>query len=323
MGANFSGSGGAFTAADQASLAQAFTQINADFYVDGNNGFNGNPGTSQGLAFRTMSGTTQALLAAKFLRPSWPITIAVAGVLQEEYSSPKVNQVRVVGAQGYPVQATTSGVANGGGATWLSPSSGTGALFQPNGQGWILENMFLNNSATAAGCVKLVNAGDPPLSNCSESFILRGCRLTGADDGVAALDLPNHVLIEKCQFFGFSGAGDLGISSATGAGTGTLLNWTIQDCDFLGNTGHITAGFSGATIRRNRFSYIWNGVTTTTQVILTGGANNSVHGNYMDIPYTTNGISQMFLLGTNDRWYDNRFATAVTTTIFSFGAPVS
>jgi len=323
MGANFSGSGGAFTSADQATLSQAFTQINADFYVDGNNGFNGNPGTSQGLAFRTMSGTTQALLAKKFLNPSWPVTIAVTGVLQEEYSSPRVNQVRVVGAQGLPLQATTSGVPNGGGATWMSPTSGSGALFQPNGQGWVIENLFFNNSATAAGCIKLVNAGDPPLSNCSEKTIIRNCILTGTDDGVAATDLPNNILIDGCTFFGFSGAGDLAISSATGAGTGTLNNWVIRNCTFNGNAGHITAPFTSSEITGCKFSYIYGSVTSTTQVLLSGGSNNSVHHNSFDIPASTNLISAMFSGGTNDRWYFNSFASAVATTIFSFGVPAT
>lgn len=317
------GSGGSFTATDQASLNQSFTQLQADFYVDGNNGFNGNPGTSHGLAFRTMSGTTSALLAAKFAQPSKPIVIAITGVLNEEYSSPKVNEVTLIGAAGLPRQATTSGVPNGGGATWLSPSGGTGALLQPNGQGWVIQNLFLNNSATAAGCIKLVNAGDPPLSNCSEKTTIRGCILTGTDDGVNALDLPNNILIDGCTFFGFSGAGDLGISSATGVGTGTLNNWVIRNCTFNGNANHITAPFTSSEITGNKFSYIYGSVTSTTQVLLSGGSNNSVHDNAFDIPASTNLISGMFSGGTNDRWYFNRFASAVATTIYSFGVPAT
>ncbi len=323
MGFTPSGSGGAFTAADQASLAQAFTQINADFYVDGNNGFNGNPGTSQGLAFRTMSGTTAALLAARFLQPSKPIVIAITGVLQEEYSSPKLNDVMLVGAAGLPRQATTSSVPNGAGATWLSPSGGSGALLQPNGQGWVIQNLFFNNAATAAPCIKLVNAGDPPASNCSEKTLIKGCFLTGTDDGVSALDLPNNIVIDGCTFFGFSGAGDLAISSATGAGTGTLNNWVIQNCDFNGNAGHITAPFTSTTIRNNKFSYIYGSVTTTTQILLAGGSNNDVYFNRFDIPSTTNLISGMFSGGTNDRWGPNFTPNAVTTTIALFAVPTS
>lgn len=316
--------GGAFTRQNIADINQNFQQIQAEYYIDGQYGYDGNPGTSPGLAFRTPQPLDLAL-------PNWrrlnntqqTIRVAIAGVLNYEWSTPKVNNVTLIGAGGLPRQATTSGVPNGGGATWLSPTSGTGALLQPNGQGWTIYNIFFNNSATSAGCIKLVNAGDPPTANCSEKTSIIGCILTGSDDGVAALDLPNNILIEDTTFFGFGGAGDLAISSATGAGTGTLSNWVIRNCTFNGNTGHITAPFASSEITGCKFSYIYGATTSTTQVVLTSGANNSVHHNYFDLPYSTNGITAMFALGTNDRWYWNYFSTAVTTTIASFGAPSS
>lgn len=313
---------GALTATTRDIINSNFQQIWADYYVDATYGYDGNPGTSPGLAFRSM--TPLATVLPEFrLTSSRRITVAFSGVLNQEFSSPRVNDVTLYGCGNLPRQATTSGVANGGGATWLSPTGGTGALFQPNGQGWRVENIFFNNSATAAGCIKLVNAGDPPSSNCSEKFSLINCVLTGTDDGVNANDLPNNILIDGCTFFGFSGAGDLGISSATGLGTGTLQNWVIQNCDFQGNTGHITAPLTSSIIRRCKFSYIYGSTTSTTQVTLTNGSNNSVYDNHFDVPYSTNGITAMFALGTNDRWGPNAFATAVTTTIFSFGAPSS
>lgn len=251
------------------------------------------------------------------------MVVGLQGVLLEEYSSNRVNDITLVGMAGMPRQATTSSVPNGGGATWLSPTSGTGALLQPNGQGWTIRNIFFNCSATAAPAIKLVNAGDPPTSNCSEKTWIDQCIITGTDDGIAATDLPNHVWITNTTIFGCSGAGDLGISSATGAGTGTLLGWRILNCEFLGNAGHITAPFSSAEIAYNRFSYIYGATTSTTQVVLTSGANNSVHHNSFDVPSATNGITAMFAGGTNDRWYWNYMGDAVTTTIAKFGVPAS
>lgn len=259
--------------------------------------------------------------AGPSMRPG--MVVGLLGVTLEEFSSPKVNDITIIGMGNLPRQATTSGVANGGGSTWLSPSGGTGALLQPNGQGWLIQNIFFNNSATAAGCIKLVNAGDPPTSNCSEKTTIRGCILTGTDDGIAATDLPNNVLIDSCTFFGFSGSGDLAISSATGAGIGTLQNWVIKNCTFNGNANHITAPFQSSEITGCKFSYIYGGTTSTTQVKLAGGADNSVHDNAFDIPASTNLISAMFSGGTNDRWYFNKFGSAVATTIFSFGVPAT
>jgi len=258
----------------------SFAAINATFYVDGTYGFDGNPGTSPGLAFRTFAPLDYLLpLWRKNHNYSQQIVVAMAGVINQEWSTPKVNDVKIVGAGTLPRQATTSGVANGGGATWLSPTSGTGALFQPNGQGWVVENVFFNCSATANPCVKLVNAGDPPSSNCSEKFTLRNCILTGTDEGVHATDNPNHVLIEGCTFFGFSGAGDIAITVSTGLGTGTLLDWRILNCKFFNNAANITAGFSHATIAG---CVIENG--TASNINLTGGtAPNFVVGNYFNI----------------------------------------
>lgn len=316
--------GGSLTRQNLADINSNFSAVQVpDVWVRpqyGNNNGNGSvkyPHGSYQNAFATMAG----LSAAAVLYPG--VVVGLEGVLLEEYSSPKVNDVTVQGMANLPRQATTSGAPNGGGATWLSPTSGTGALLQPNGQGWLIQNIFFNNSATAAGCIKLVNAGDPPTANCSEKTTIRGCILTGTDDGIAATDLPNNVLIDGCTFFGFSGSGDLAISSATGAGTGTLNNWVIKDCTFNGNANHITAPFTSSEITGCKFSYIYGSVTTTTQILLAGGSNNSVHDNMFDIPYSTNLISAMFSLGTNDRWAFNKFSTAVTTTIYSFGAPVS
>lgn len=273
-------SAGAFTASDQAAINRGFTQINADFFVDGDYGFDGNPGTSAGLAFRTFGPLSLALTNYRRNNNTQKqIVIAFCGVTNYEWSTPKVNDVYLIGSAGYPRQATTSGVPNGGGATWLSPTSGTGALLTVNGQGWTVDGIFFNNSATANPCILLTNDGDPPVSACGESFLLQNCTLTGSDDGLKSTGLPNHVTIRNNVFRGFSGAGDIAISYAVGAGTGTLYNWKVLGNSFQANANHITMGSSGAEIAGNHFSYIDAGVTSTTQIVLTGGANNSVHDN--------------------------------------------
>lgn len=312
--------GGTFTRQNIEDINDNFTEAaqDIDLWVrpQAPNARVANPGTYD-EPFPTMAATN------RLLEPG--IRVGLLGVLFEEWSTPKVNDVTIVGAATLPRQATTGGVANGGGSTWMSPSGGTGALVQPNGQGWTFQNLFFNCAATAAPCIKLVNAGDPPSSNCSEKTSVIGCILTGTDDGIAATDLPNHILIDSCTFFGFSGAGDLAISSATGLGTGTLLGWTIQNCDFLGNTGHITAPFSSAIIRNNHFSYIYGATTSTTQVVLTSGANNTIYNNRFDVPFNVNGLTAMFASGTNDRWGSNSMGTAVLTPMTGslWGVPVS
>lgn len=99
----------------------------------------------------------------------------------------------------------------------------------------------------------------------------------------------------------------------------------IQNCDFLGNAGHITGPFTSSVIRNNHFSYIYTGVTSTTQIVLTSGSNNSIYNNQFDVPFNAAGLSAMFASGTNDRWSANSMGTAVLTPMTGklWGVPVS
>ena len=315
--------GGAFTRQNATQINNNFTALNTvDFWVrpqKGNNNGNGSVVHTHGSydnAFATMTGVS------RYWTPG--IVVGLEGVLLEEFSMPTgVNDITILGMGNQPRQATTSGVANGGGATWLSPSGGTGALLTLNGQATTVKNIFFNNSATANPCILLTNTGDGPALANAEHTVIDGCIFTGTDDGVKSTGLPNWVTIQNSKFFGFSGSGDLAISYTVGAGTGTLLGWSILNNQFLGNAGHITAGLASAEIAYNHFSYIWGAVTSTTQVVLTGGANNSVHHNTFDVPNSQNGITAMFAEGTNDRWMNNTMGTAVTTTLTRWGVPAS
>ena len=72
----------------------AFSQINADFYVDGNYGFDGNPGTSPGLAFRTFAPLTYQLpLWRKNNNYSQQIVVAFSGVVNQEWNAPIISDV--------------------------------------------------------------------------------------------------------------------------------------------------------------------------------------------------------------------------------------
>lgn len=315
---------GAFTAASRDIINQNFTQINADYYVDGQFGFDGNPGTSAGLAFKTMTPLTSKLPLFR-AKSNQPIRIAISGVLTQEWSSPIVSDVTLIGAGNQPRQATTSGVPNGGGATWLSPTSGTGSLLTINGQAWTVQNIYFNNSATGAttGCVVLAGGGDPPLTADSAHTAIVGCFFTGEANGIY-FNGPGYVTIENNVFQNFDSSNDcaiLGTASGGGSGYGAR----IFRNEFRSNVIHLKLleKARAAEVAYNRFTYIDSGVTTTTQIDFTGGQDNSVHNNYFDIPYSTDGITAMFVLGTNDRWYFNQFGTAVTTTIYSFGQPSS
>jgi hypothetical protein len=304
--------------------------INSNFASVGQPDFwvrpqNTKPGTADG-SYDNPFATVGAALASPLLRPG--MVIGLLGVTREELVGPLgVNDITIRGMATQPRQATTSGTANGGGATWLSPSAGATTTTTPlclvKGQGWRFENIYFNNSATAAACVMLTmsGTGDPPADPSPEHTSFYNCYFTGAIYGIRASGGPNFVTIDSCSFFGFGDSGDTAISLITGAGVHTNYGWVIKNCEFSGNDRHIQGALSGASIHDNHFTYINNLITTTIFYDATGGKDNAVYRNAFDVNSGNGGIATMFVLGTNDRFSANSLSTAVTTTNLSWGDP--
>lgn len=263
---------------------------------------------------------------APYLQPG--MVVGVLGVLRDEFVAPLgLNDITIRGMGNKPRQATTSGVANGGGATWLSPSAGATSTTTPlcnlRAQAWTLENLFMNNSATNAPAVLLTvtGGGDPPTEPDASHATIDGCWITGAKYGISSTGLPNFVTVKNNVLFGFGDSGDTAIAYAVGSGSKTLYGWQINNNEFWGNSRHIQAGFSGASIHDNHLTYINGGVTTAIFYDATGGQDNAVFDNTFDVNSGNAGIAAMFVLGTNDRFSGNRLSTAVATTQFSWGDP--
>src|SRR5262245_13328231 len=118
--------GGAFTSQNIRDINSNFAVVsNPDLWVRPQN--TASNAAANGTYDRPFASFTAA---GPSMRPG--MTVGLLGVTLEEFSSPRVNDITIVGMGNLPRQATTSGVANGGGSTWLSPSGGTGALLQPN-----------------------------------------------------------------------------------------------------------------------------------------------------------------------------------------------
>lgn len=313
--------GGALTAKNIATINANFAALlGIDVWVRPQNGNNGSADGSYEKPYATMAGL------ARVLRPG--LVIGLQGVLFEEYVFPLgVNDLTVVGVANKPRQATTGGVPNGGGATWMTPTAGATSTTTPlvtvRGQGTTFQNIYFSSTATAAPCVQvLINGGgDPPVDASAEHTSFYGCIFTGADDGISASGGPNYCLIDGCEFLNFNGTGDIALSAVTGAGVHGLQGWTVRNCEFRGNTRHIQGAFTAASIYNNHFSYIFGATTTAIFYDATGGSDNAVFDNTFDVNSGNAGIAAMFVLGTNDRFSGNRLSTAVTTTQFSWGDP--
>jgi len=268
---------GAFTPETYASLLSQATPVQTiqpTLYVNSVTGSDAYVGTSPDQAVATIA---QAIALAEA-----GSVIGIFGVFREHVTTPLgLNDVTIVGLANTPRQATTSGVANGGGATWLSPSTptNTSALIRVQGQGWTLKNIYFNNSATSNGCIQPYTTGDPPASADGAHLLIDGCILTGAAYGVYASGGTNFVTIQNSLLFGFSGAGDAAIAQTAGAGIGTLLNWFAARGGFYGNATNIVVPPNKWLIQGCTFQ---NG--TAANINLTGGtAPNVVIGNAFDI----------------------------------------
>lgn len=310
--------GGSFTQGNINAINSNFASLVVpDIWLRPQDGINATADGTYEKPYATMAGVAGSPLFVP------GVVIGLLGVLKEEFSSPIVNDITIVGMGNKPRQATTSSVPNGGGATWLSPSGGTGSLLKINGQGWRVQNIYFNNSATGAttGCIELVGGGDPPLTADAGHAAIVGNVFTGEANGIYINGGPGFLLIEDNTFYFFDSSGDCAIlaggSGGTGYGTQIIGNF------FESNLTHIK-GLATAyswCVAQNHFSYISGGVTTGVFIDFTNGTTNSVYDNTFDVNSGNAGIAAMFVLGTNDRWSANRLSTAVTTTNFSWGDP--
>jgi hypothetical protein len=310
--------GGALTARNISDINANFAQVayGVDIFVRPQNALPGADG-SYDKPYASMS----AAFSSPLFKPG--VVIGLQGVLLEEATGPIVNDITIVGLGNQPRQATTSGVPNGGGATWLSPTSGTGSLLTIRGQSWTVQNIYFNNSATGAttGCIKLVGGGDPPLTPDAGGANILGCRFIGEANGIYIDGGPGFLLIQGNTFMFFDSSGDCAILAGGSGGTG--YGTRIIGNEFRANLTHLKplATAYGWLVTDNYFSYVNGGVTTSIFIDATGGNQNSFYRNIYDVDSGNGGIAAMFVLGTDPRSGANVLSTAVTTTQFSWGDP--
>jgi hypothetical protein len=309
--------GGAFTRQNINDINSNFASVGKpDLWVRPQYGKPGATGT-----YENPFATVGAALASPLLKPG--MSIGLLGVTTEEVTAPIINDITIVGMGNQPRQATTSGAPNGGGATWLSPSGGTGSLLTVRGQSWTIKNIYFNNSATGAttGCIKLVGGGDPPLTPDAGGTNIVGCTFIGEANGIYIDGGPGFLGIYGNTFMFFDSTGDCAIlaggSGGTGYGTKIIGNF------FEANLTHIKglAAAYGWLVADNHMSYVSGGVTTGVFIDFTGGNQNSIYRNVFDVNSGNAGIANMFVLGTDPRASANVLSTAVTTTQFSWGDP--
>ncbi len=287
--------GGSFTSQNIKDINANFAAVNApDLWVRPQYGNNTTANGTYEKAFSSIGGA----LSSPLLRPG--MTIGLLGVTFEEVSGPIVSDITIVGMANMPRQATTSGAPNGGGSTWLSPSGGTGTLLTVRGQGWTVQNIYFNNTATGntTSCVQVLTQGDPPLAADAAHIQIRGCVFTGANFGIYVSGGTNFVTIDGNKFFNFTGSGDTAIKNVAGAGVGTLLDFTVTNCRFYNNVNGIVIPSQNGLYENNVFVSVGASVTATTLLSLTGGTGNTIFQNKFGLDSNAAGIGTIVAMGT-------------------------
>lgn len=203
--------------------------------------------------------------------------VVVNGVLREQVVAPAVFNITVIGGNDFtPRQATSSGTATGGGASWLPPASGATAttpLIEVVRAGWTFVNMQFSPH-TASACVRLTRSAVTDIIDASHARFVN-CYFSGG--GTTPIGIEDNggcgfVQVNGCRFQNLT-SGIKGLNTAAAV----PISWMIEDCRFQQNTNDITMSLSYAIIQRNRFMTAGSGATnkviSTTFVAVQGGNN--------------------------------------------------
>lgn len=265
------------------------------WYVDGNNGSNGNNGRSPDQAFLTMAKAFEMIDTYDF--------IVFQGVIREQLTSPVgVEDITIFGGANRPRQATNNGVATGGGASWLAPSSPTALtpLLKIREQGWKLGN-FQMSPVTSSSCVRLSRA-ETVNDNDGSHAILKGMYLVGGTTGIGVEDVGgcSRVAIEECRFELLTGTAIKGISTGIAVPSG----WEIKNNLFLRNTNSIGMSLTQGLVENNRINQAANDTNFKVNLVAVAGQGslNMVLDNVFSDAAANVTIAKGYKPGTTDVW---------------------
>jgi hypothetical protein len=244
------------------------------WFAHGQNGSDGNPGSSPSAPFATITRAMTFLNHGDYL--------VLSGVFKEQIVAPLKYDITIIGGANRPRQATSGGVPTGGGASWLAPTVVTAgvALIEPIAQGWKFYNIQF---APPAGldCIRFRRMETVAIPDASHGTV-SGCYFsTGgvAGNGINVGECK-RILIEDCDFEAL-GTGTA-IRNIADGGIANPNHLLIRGNRFhRGNAGDIIIGCDNSIISDN----IFRGVFATEggwRINLAGGAvGNQVINNYV------------------------------------------
>lgn len=266
------------------------------WYVDGQNGSNGNSGRAPDQAFLTMAKAFSKVGNGDF--------IIFQGVIKEQLTAPQdVFDVTIIGGANRPRQATDGGVATGGGASWLSPAAPTALtpLLKLREQGWTLCNFQMAPVASSA-CVRLSRAEVAADQDASHASFINMYMVGGGASGIGIEDVggASRVLIDTCRFELLTGTAIKGIST----GIAVPAGWIVKDNLFLRNTNSIAMSSSQGLFQHNVINQAANDANNKMNLVAVaaqGDLNRVLDNQFSDAAANVT-IAKGYKPGTTDVW---------------------
>lgn len=247
--------------------------------------------------------------------------IVLSGVFREQVVAPDgVFDVTIMGGANRPRQATSGGVATGGGASWLAPASpvATTPLLELTRQGWVLSNIQMAPVASSA-CVRLTRSAVTDLIDASHAVFDNMYFVGGGALGIGIEDNGGcgGVLVTNSRFQALL---DTAIKSLNTAAA-VPLGWQIGNQNggnrFQQNLNDIKMSLSYSAIENNKFMTAGSGSTNKviSDIFISGqGGNNSILLNQFSNTAAQIQISNGYSGASTDNWQNysnNQAALAV------------
>lgn len=260
-------------------------------------GSDGNAGLSPLAPFATMA---KALTKVG----SYDV-IVVDGVIREQVVAPLlVYDVTIIGSANSPRQATSGGVATGGGATWLPPASPTALtpLLEIRAAGWIIANIAFTPHTSSAG-IRLTRSAVVDTTDASHCRI-SNC-LFGANGGATQIGIEDNggcgfVTIENCRFQDLTGTAIKSLNTAAAVSR----SWRITGNRFNGNTNAIGVSLTESLIDNNYIRQTANDTNFKVNLVAVaaqGSLNQVINNVFSDVAANVT-IAKGYKPGTTDVW---------------------
>lgn len=231
--------------------------------------------------------------------------IVIGGVLREQFVAPlDVYDVSVIGAANRPRQSTSGGVATGGGATWMAPTSPVALtpLCEIRAQGWSFENIsFTPHTSSAA--IRLTRSASVDTIDASHA-IISNC-LFGGQGGSGQIGVEDNggcgfVLMENNRFMDLTGTAILSLNT----GAAVPQRWELRRNHFNRNTNAIAISSSKGLFEWNIFNQAANDANNKVNLVSIGGQgdlNMVLHNIFSDVVANIT-IAKGYKPGTTDVW---------------------